>query len=87
MYRICSLSQASLEGSKGIWLDALKPTRVHNENKIDVKERTKSWFTFKIFGETVRKVPLAAYPNKAMLTIIQIKWYHNATEKTLVYET
>jgi hypothetical protein len=44
----------------------------------DAMSRLRNW------GNTARKVPLAAEPSRARLTVMKAKWYHWATENTLV---
>lgn len=47
--------------------------RADAENRIDVVVSIRSKFAFRIPGKIDRRVPLAAYPRRAMLITIQTK--------------
>ena len=69
------------KGSKITLFATKKPIRVEKENNIE--EINNGFFVFFI----VKKVPDAAMPNKAMLTIINAKLYHWDIEKNLIKVT
>ena len=66
------------KGSKIILFVTKKPIKADKENNID--DKNNGFFNFLI----AKKVPEAAIPNKAILTIINAKWYHCDIEKNLI---